>query len=351
MNAKENLVRCVRFENPDWIPMTFAINSACWHSYDQEALKDLMESHKLLFPGYRRQEGEVVPKYALNARADAPYCDPWGCVWETTDDGITGSVHSHPLESWESFAAYQAPSPENTDGTYPLDWEKLAADVTKCRNEGRLVALGLPHGHTYLRLQDIRGYENLTFDMLDEDPRLPELIGMVADFNYSLVMKYLALNPDLFGYAEDLGMQVGPMISPEHFRKYIRPTYRRIMKPAVDQGCIVQMHSDGDIRTLADDLVDAGVQVLNLQDLVNGIDWIAAKFAGKVCIEIDLDRQSVTPFGTADEIDALVRREVESLGSKRGGLMMIYGMYPGVSLENAQAVMDAMEKYMGYYNG
>lgn len=28
---------------------------------------------------------------------------------------------------------------------------------------------------------------------------------------------------------------------------------------------------------------------------------------------------------------------------------MIYGLYPGVPLENVKAVMDAMEKYAVYY--
>ena len=49
-------------------------------------------------------------------------------------------------------------------------------------------------------------------------------------------------------------------------------------------------------------------------------------------------------------MDALVREEVEKLGSKQGGLMMIYGLYPGVPLENAKALMDAMEKYATYYS-
>jgi len=40
---------------------------------------------------------------------------------------------------------------------------------------------------------------------------------------------------------------------------------------------------------------------------------------------------------------------VEKSGSGDGGLMMIYGLYPGVPLENAKAVMDAMEHYTGYY--
>jgi uroporphyrinogen-III decarboxylase len=29
--------------------------------------------------------------------------------------------------------------------------------------------------------------------------------------------------------------------------------------------------------------------------------------------------------------------------------MMIHGVYPGVPPANIKAVMDAMEKYMGYY--
>ena len=89
--------------------------------------------------------------------------------------------------------------------------------------------------------------------------------------------------------------------------------------------------------------------MLNLQDLVNGIDWIAEHLRGKVCIDLDIDRQRITPRGTPGEIDALIREEVEKLGSREGGIMMIYGLYPGVPLENVKAVMDAMETYATHY--
>ena len=92
-----------------------------------------------------------------------------------------------------------------------------------------------------------------------------------------------------------------------------------------------------------DDLVDSGVQIVNLQDLVNGLEWIRHRFKGKVCIDLDIDRQNITRFGTPEEVDALIRTEVETLGSREGGLMMIYGMYPGIPLANAKALMDAME--------
>jgi len=111
----------------------------------------------------------------------------------------------------------------------------------------------------------------------------------------------------------------------------------------------VHMHSDGQIRDLLEDLIGGGVNALNLQDLVNGIDWIKDNLAGRVCIDLDIDRQRVTPSGTPKQIDALIREEVTKLGSKEGGLMMIYGLYPGVPLENVKALMDAMERYAGFH--
>jgi hypothetical protein len=68
-------------------------------------------------------------------------------------------------------------------------------------------------------------------------------------------------------------------------------------------------------------------------------------------VDLDIDRQVVTPRGTPADIDRLIRTEVETLGSRKGGLLLIYGLYPGVPLRNAAAVMDAMERYAGFYAG
>lgn len=349
MTRRENILRAIRFERPDYIPMSFSINQACWHHYDQQSLQDLMAAHPLLFPNFKPQK-VVKPHYGLTQRKDAPYTDQWGCVWETTEDGLTGSVHRNPLQNWDDFADYSAPDPDKTDGIHSIYWDAIRAGVARQKKKGALVRGGLPHGHTFLRLQDIRGYENLLFDMIDEEPKLFALIDMVANFNSAFVEKWLNLKPDVMRYPEDLGMQVGPMLSPDDFRKYIKPVYERLMQPAREQGCVVHMHSDGDIRALVDDLIDGGVEVINLQDLVNGIDWIADKFAGRVCVDLDIDRQKITPRGTPEQIHDLIREEVEKIGRKAGGLMMIYGLYPGVPLENVEALMDAMEKYAAYYS-
>jgi uroporphyrinogen decarboxylase len=348
MNQRENLLRTVRFETPDTIPMVFHINPACWGYYPHDALQELMAEHPLLFPDFTRSE-TVIPELSPVQRKDHPYRDPWGCVWHTSEDGITGVVTEHPLACWDALATYQAPNPERTDGLVPTDWEQVAQSMEADRARGNLVQATLRHGHTFLQLCDIRGYQALMFDMADDDPRLWRLIGMLEDFNLAVVERIIGAGAEWISYPDDLGMQAGPMISPGCFRKFITPSYARLMRPALEADCIVHMHSDGDIRLLADDMVSAGVQVINLQDRVNGIDWIADHFAGRVCIDLDIDRQEVTPRGRPHDIDALIREEVEKLGRRQGGLMMIYGLYPGVPLENVKALMDAMEAYASYY--
>ena len=346
MTSRENILRVVHFDGPEYIPMRFHISPACWHHYPQQALQELMAEHPVLFPNFEASTDPIEPEYEGKSRAGEPYTDPWGCVWETVDDGIVGMVSKHPLESWDAFDSYTPPDPEDA-----ADWKKKEKDIKETHEAGQgLSTGGLAHGHTFLRLSDIRGYPNLLYDMADEEPRLWKLIEMVEDFNYAIVERQIKLGVEYMSYPEDLGMQVGPMLSPEHLRKYIKPSYQRLMKPARDAGNIVHMHSDGDIRDLVDDLIDGGVQVVNLQDLVNGIDWIREKLAGKVCIDLDVDRQHVTVRGTPAEIDALIREEVEKLGSKQGGLLMVHGLYPGVPLENVKALMDAMERYATYYS-
>jgi hypothetical protein len=307
--VSQNTLKAIRFERPEYIPVIFWINPACWHHYEPQVLFSLMGEHRILFPEFD-PENETVPEIAPWERAGVPYTDAWGCVWETTDEGITGTVTKHPLADWKTLESFTPPQ----------------------------------------RLSYLRGYENLLLDMTDREARLLRLIEMVETFNAGIVERYIEAGSAMICYPEDLGMQRGPMLSPEHFRTYIKPIYERIMAPAHKAGCLVHMHSDGDIRDLVDDLVFSGVDALNLQDLVNGIDWIEEKLKGRVCIDIDIDRQQITRFGSPEQIDKLIREEVEKLSSREGGLMMIYGLYPGVPRDNVKAVMDAMERYASYYS-
>lgn len=346
---RDNILRAVRFQGPDYVPVHFSINAACWHHYPPAALWELMESHALLFPGLKRPADGTLRKPAVWATAGKPATDAWGCVWETSDDGITGVVTKHPLQRWEDFPLLPNPDPRTTGHWGPRDWAKTAQNLSAGKARGDVATGGLTHGHTFLTLCNIRGYEALLCDMAEDEPRLWPLIERVEAFNLGEVQGWLGAGAEWMSYPEDLGMQVGPMLSPACLRKYVKPSYERLMAPARKAGCIIHMHSDGDIKLLVDDLVDAGVDVVNLQDLVNGLDWIRERLAGRVCIDLDVDRQKVTAFGTPKEIDTLIRKEVSMLGSRKGGLMMTFGLYPGTPLKNVKALMDAFERYMTYH--
>ncbi len=346
MTYKENYLKTVNFDTPDYIPMDFHINASCFNNYDQDSLLELIENHKLLFPNFNK-EVEFKPRYANCSRKEKPYLDDFSCLWQTAEDGITGTVVKHPLYDWEDFKDYKSPDPEICMGIGEINWNEVEDKVKN--TPGDLHIGGLRHGHTFLQLCDIRGFENLIFDMVDEEPRLWELIELIENFNMHIINKYVNFKVDVMSYAEDLGMQIGPMLSPEHFVKYIKPSYTRLIKPAKETGIKIHMHSDGDIRTLVDDIIGAGVDIINLQDLVNGIDWIADKFRNKTCVELDIDRQNITVFGNERDIDELIRDSVTKIGTKQGGLMMIYGLYPGVPLKNIKSLMDSMERYMLFY--
>lgn len=346
-----NYLKAVFFEKPDYIPVNFCINTACWHHYPKEAIWELMESHPHLFPAFERPGESWEPSYAPDSRKGFFHTDDMGCVWTSEDDGIRGTVVGHPHEDWSAFhKAWQLPDPAASDGFGKTDWEKAEKGWKETKAKGGRLVLGLRHGHTFLQLSDLRGYENLLFDMADEEPLLDELIDELTEFNLALIRRFVRNGADMVCYPEDLGMQVGPMLSPAEFRRYIKPAYQKLMKPAREAGVAIQMHSDGDIRLLADDLIESGVQSINLQDLVNGVDWIAARYKGKVCVDLDIDRQKITPYGTPEMVDELIREEVTKLATPEGGLALTYGWYPGVPLRNIRALMDALEKYMFIYS-
>jgi hypothetical protein len=108
------------------------------------------------------------------------------------------------------------------------------------------------------------------------------------------------------------------------------------------------MHTDGHIVEIIPDLIDCGVNVVNPQVRANGLDNLARVCKGRVCVDLDLDRQ-LFPFCTPQEIDDHVHAAVETLGSSDGGLWLKAEIGFDVPLENVEAICTALEKYRAYY--
>ncbi|MHB9134120.1 MAG: uroporphyrinogen decarboxylase family protein [Armatimonadota bacterium] len=349
LTDRENFVRNASMTGPEWMPMIVAISSATWNQLGPDLEKVVMR-HPTLFPGFQPGQRKYLP---TDANGMVPiqeiHTDNWGCVWERKLEGICGEVIECPLDDWDKFADYTLPDPITQGDDWAFDWTAIRQRSEEQNKQGALRVGALAHGFLFMRLYYLRGFANLMMDYALEEPRLQTLIDRITAYNSTLVRQYLNIGVDVIDGGDDLGTQTASMISPAMFRKWITPAYKKIFGPAREAGCHVALHSDGHMIELIDEIIDAGVTICNPQDLCNGIDEIKAAVDGRICIRLDVDRQSIVPFGTPKEIHDLIEEEVRKLGSPRGGLELIIGIYPPTPLENIEAVCSAFEEYRTYW--
>jgi len=315
----DDRMKAMDFDFPEYIPVSVGILPAAWIKYREE-LDALLARHPILFGNYepgKRDYDAVGGTYVQGAHVDR-----WGCVWENIAHGMEAYVKGHPLPTRESVRTAKAP--DIVDGSFP-------------------------HGFMYLRLQDLRGFEELMLDFAEEPPELQQLIDLVLDYNLrNLEVRLQRHRERLIAFGDDLGMQTSLPISPEKWRKYLKPCFAALYGRCHEAGHAVYMHSDGHIVEIIPDLIECGVNVLNPQIRANGLDNLVATCKGKVCVNLDLDRQ-LFPFCTPQDIDEHVHEAVAKLGSPEGGLWLQAEIGPDVPLENIEAIFLALEKYRGYF--
>ena len=349
LTNRDNYLRNASFEYPERMPLILSISNASRDQWRGE-LEDVMARHPRIWPGFEKGKRDWDTfDFGPAHTKGVPFKDAWGCVWETSVNGIEGVVTQAPLASWDNWDSWQPPDPLIMDDRHPADWDAIRRGVQAARDRGDLTEGGLAHGFLFMRLTYVRGFDNMMIDMATEHPMIWKLIDAIYEHSRIIGEQFLAMNVDMFSIGEDLGTQTASIISPEMFRKYCKPTYEKLLKPWRERGCHVMQHSDGYIMDLIDDLIMAGVTIINPQDLCNGIENLRREFKGKVCIRLDVDRQTIVPYGTPREIRELIEEEVRTLGSPRGGLELICGVYPPTPPENVEALASAFEEFETYW--
>jgi len=305
--------RSLRFQTPEYLPVSVSILPAAWIKH-REAMQEIVERHPILFGNPVERDFDAVfdEKYMAGAVTDA-----WGCVWENVHHGMAAIVTGHPLPQREDVRAAKLPAED----------------------------IGFPHGFMFLRLTDLRGFEEMMVDFAEAPPELQQLIDLVLQYNLRQGQKRLAgmaADPQVVYFGDDLGLQNSLPMSPATWRTYLKPCFAAIYKPFVEAGHTVYMHTDGHILEIIPDLIDCGVKVVNPQIRANGLEGLRDVAKGKVCINLDLDRQ-MFPFCTPEDIRNQVFEAIEILGSPEGGLWLMAEIGPDVPLENVEAICTSLE--------
>ncbi len=337
-----NFLKSLYFDYPDWVPCVVSLMPATWMKY-REDLEELVLAHPRIFPGYSRgsQEFDAIPSlmYELGCHTDC-----WGSIWENVDRGMTGIPTSHPLEDWSDFNEYVPPDPLTDDLFCPRDWDEVKRLFGDAKQRGDLATCKpLPHGFLFLTLTYLRGFENAMLDIAFDEPRLWDLLSIIETYNNAVVREHIRLGMEFPMFGEDLGMQTALLMSPVSWRKYIKPSYKRMFQLCLDAGLPVFLHSDGRILDIIPDLIEIGVAVLNPQFRSNGLDGLREVAKGKVALYQDLDRQ-LFPFATPSEIEDHIAEVYEALYLPAGGLILSAECEPDVPLENIEAICGALEK-------
>jgi uroporphyrinogen decarboxylase len=178
-------------------------------------------------------------------------------------------------ESWERYKAERLrPSLE---GRLPDNWPQLVAEY-----KGRDYPLGLGQTHGFFGTpRYLMGVENLLTKYYDDPEMMRDMNNYFADFWIALFDGVLReVDVDTVFIWEDMCYKGGPLISPEMFREFILPGYKKLTDFLKDYGInLVQVDSDGDVWKLLPLWIEGGVTVIYPFEVAAGMDIVEVRKA------------------------------------------------------------------------
>lgn len=274
--------------------------------------------------------------------------DEWGCFWESDDDtgSDMGQVKNIPIEEWEDMENYVFPDPK-AEGRFEGLEEALAAAEEK----GLYVQLNSPQC-IFERMHFLRGFENTLMDCLVEPEEIAAMAEKLADYQIGIIEEAYRLGKGrihCYDTTDDWGSQNSLMISPDIFRKIFKPQYKRIFDTAHACGMDIRFHTDGKINDIMEDLIELGVDIINIhQPRLVGIDEISKIAQGRICFEAAIDIQVTLPTGDKKRIEEEAKELVSKWATDKGGLIGVeYGYLDaiGTTKESMLYALECFEKY------
>lgn len=252
----------------------------------------------------------------------------------------------HP---WESFTTpKQVEDAQLPDLEAPGRFEKTEKKVEE-KKDSYLVMGGLGHV-LWTKGWELRGMLTLMKD-LHTNPEMAEtILNKLTDYGCKMAEKLLDLGCDGLSLSEDWGNNYSLFTSPDLWRKYFKPKYKKLFDLAKRRGKLVYFHSDGNITPIVGDLVETGVDILNpLQPECNDQLDIKKRYGSKITIDTGISNQKTLPFGTVDDVK---RETLHALKHLAPGGGFVYGtshyaMYE-VPVENIVALYETCKKYGDY---
>ena len=307
MTEKERFLRTMRYQDVDRRPLylvgIWGDTLARWH---QEGLPPYIKSepdiHKYLgletrSIGLRNLNGLLGPYPKFEQRTISEddevriFVDDYGrTVRDFRKHTTLPEWLEFPVKDRATLQRFldEHYSVDDLDERFDQDWEQRISRP----DQGHELNV-LDGGCYYWTLRSISGVEVASYLFYDA----PDLVDELFERYLTIVMESMRRGfprapVNVIGFGEDIAFKTGTLISPDMFRKFILPRYRKALEYAHGKGVDVTLYdSDGDLRPFIPDYLDVGINGLFPCEIAAGMD------------PVDLRRQYGTDLRMVGAID------------------------------------------------
>lgn len=268
--------------------------------------------------------------------------DGWRAIYVESDYGsLTAGLLEYPIKNIKEIRTYEFPPLEQ----YRTD------EIEKWVKETNYFIFANVWGGKDM-VVPLVGYENYMIYSKFYPEELHFLIKKFTNYQAEIAKKYINAGAHGIWIGDDLAGNQGPFFSPPFYQEILFPCLKEEISAIKKYRDVpVVFHSDGNITSLLDDLVDLPIDGLNPLEPHAGMDisYVKKKYGARWCLVGNIDTTYLLPRGTPEEIEKVVRETIEICAPGGGYILASANMLTAdVPRSNALAMYRSAEKYGKY---
>lgn len=357
MSSKERVKKTFNYEKTDRVTIGYDANSAI-HAKLKNALgikdSDNEGLLKALGVDYRSIGAPYIGSELFKVPNGRNVNQLEGSImrWIEHETGGYWDFCDFPLKSAdeEAFNCFPIPNPDHFDYNAALENAKAK------NNEFALYIGGAGVPDIINSNGRIMGMEDVLCYLLTGDEAVMSFINRRADSQLKVMERLLEKCKEYIDFmwlGEDLGTQIAPMISPDLYRKTIKPIHKKFADLASSYNIPSIIHTCGSSSWAYEDFIEIGIKgVDTLQpEAVNmSPEYLVRNFGGRLNFRGCISTAGPLAYGSTEDVMKVCKETLDIMRTCRG-----YHFAPSHSIqdnspvENVVAMYQAAHKY-GTYN-